>query len=117
MIKFDCYIISNRLTVGSTDSADERSSFSDYGECIEIFAPGSNIKSAWIGSPTATSTISGTSMASPHVAGAVAEYLSQYPTNTPKQIYDDIREMATADVVSNPGTGSPNLLLYRGCQE
>merc|ERR1711937_1103886 len=59
------------ITVGSTTSSDARSSFSNYGTCLDIFAPGSGITAAWIGSDTATNTISGTSMASPHVAGGL----------------------------------------------
>ena len=68
------------MTVGSTTSTDARSSFSNFGTCVDIFAPGSSITSAWNTSDTATNTISGTSMASPHVAGALALYLQTNPT-------------------------------------
>ncbi|XP_062512848.1 uncharacterized protein LOC134188698 [Corticium candelabrum] len=105
------------ITVGSTDLSDARSYFSNTGNCMEIFAPGSNIKSAWIGGPTATNTISGTSMAAPHVAGVVAEYLSRNPEATPAQVLSALEESATPNIVSNPGTNSPNLLLYRACEE
>ncbi|MGH8076889.1 MAG: S8 family peptidase, partial [Lysobacter sp.] len=72
--------VSNAVTVGSTTSSDARSSFSNYGSCVKIFAPGSSIRSAWYSSNTATNAISGTSMASPHVAGAAALYLGRNPS-------------------------------------
>ncbi len=81
---------------------------------MDIFAPGSNITSAWYTGDTATNTISGTSMASPHVAGAAALYLATNPTATPEQVTSVLTNMATVGVVTSPGTGSPNLLLYTG---
>lgn len=102
------------ITVGATTNTDARSSFSNYGACVDIFAPGSGITSAWIGSNTATNTIDGTSMASPHVAGAAALYLGSHPAATPAQVTDALVGAATLGVVSNPGTGSPNALLYTG---
>ena len=99
-------------TVGSTTSSDARSSFSNYGTCLDIFAPGSSITSTWNSSNTATNTISGTSMASPHVAGAAALVLDEFPAHTPGQVDAELDARATAGVVSNPGTGSPNRLLY-----
>merc|ERR1712038_305627 len=69
------------ITVGSTTNSDARSSFSNYGTCLDIFAPGSGITAAWIGSDTATNTISGTSMASPHVAGGLAIAISEGSTD------------------------------------
>lgn len=101
----------NALTVGATDSTDARASYSNYGTCLDIFAPGSSILSAWIGSTTATNTISGTSMASPHVAGAAALYLGTNPSATPAQVGSALIAAATSGVVTNPGTGSPNRLL------
>ncbi len=100
------------ITVGSTTNADARSSFSNVGTCVDVFAPGSSITSAWYTSSTATVTISGTSMASPHVAGAAALYLQGAPTATPATVTNAILTSATAGKVTDAGTGSPNLLLY-----
>jgi len=100
------------ITVGSTASNDARSSFSNFGTCLDIFAPGTSITSAWYTSTTATNTISGTSMASPHVAGVAALYLANNPTATPTQVTNAILAAATTGKVTSPGTGSPNLLLY-----
>jgi subtilisin family serine protease len=102
----------NAITVGSTTSTDARSSFSNIGTCLDIFAPGSSITSAWRTSDTATNTISGTSMATPHVAGAAALVLAQNPSFTPQQVRDSLVNNATTGVISNPGTGSPNRLLF-----
>ena len=99
------------ITVGATGSNDARASFSNYGTCVDIFAPGVGILSAWYTSNTATNTISGTSMATPHVAGVAALYL-QDNAATPLQVRDTIVNSATAGVVTNPGSGSPNRLLY-----
>ncbi|MBL8264538.1 MAG: S8 family serine peptidase [Xanthomonadaceae bacterium] len=100
------------ITTGSTTNTDARSSFSNYGTCLDIFAPGSSITSAWYTSTTATNTISGTSMASPHVAGVAALYLATNPTATPSQVTTAIINNATPNKVTSPGTGSPNRLLY-----
>lgn len=100
------------ITVGSTDPNDSRSSFSNFGPCVDLFAPGRNITSAWISGVAATNTISGTSMAAPHAAGAAALLLATQPTATPAQITAQILQNATPNVVVNPGVGSPNLLLY-----
>lgn len=100
------------ITVGSTTSSDSRSSFSNFGSCVDIFAPGSSITSTWIGSNTATNTISGTSMASPHVAGAAAVVLGQSKTMTPAQVTAQLTGTSSTGVVSNAGTGSPNRLLF-----
>ncbi|HEX6873451.1 MAG TPA: proprotein convertase P-domain-containing protein, partial [Micromonosporaceae bacterium] len=104
----------NAITVGATESTDARASYSNFGTCLDIFGPGSSITSAWNTSDTATNTISGTSMATPHVAGAAALVLAASPTYTPQQVRDKLVADATPNVVTNPGTGSPNLLLYVG---
>ncbi|MCB1555091.1 MAG: S8 family serine peptidase [Xanthomonadales bacterium] len=102
------------ITVGSTTSTDARSSFSNYGSCLDIFAPGSSITSSWYTSSSATNTISGTSMASPHVAGAAALYLASNPNATPAQVTAALTSNATPSKVTSAGSGSPNLLLYTG---
>jgi hypothetical protein len=102
------------ITVGATTSTDARASYSNYGTCLDIFAPGSSITSAWNTSDTATSTISGTSMATPHVVGTAALYLSTNPSATPAQVASALTSNATANLVTSPGTGSPNRLLYSG---
>ncbi|XP_030845386.1 uncharacterized protein LOC764063 [Strongylocentrotus purpuratus] len=93
---------SSAITVGATDSSDKRSSFSNYGSCLDIFAPGTSITSTWYTSNSATKTISGTSMACPHVAGAIACYgsSSKMLANT------------SNNKISNAGSGSTNKLLY-----
>ena len=100
------------LTVASTTTTDARSSFSNFGTCVDIFAPGSSITSAWHTSPTATNTISGTSMATPHLVGAAALYLQANTAATPAQVETALESNATAGKVTSPGAGSPNLLLY-----
>jgi subtilisin family serine protease len=102
----------NAITVGSTTTTDARSSFSNFGTCLDLFAPGSGILSAWFTSNTATATLSGTSMASPHVAGAAALYKQANPSASATTIRNALVNNATTNVVTNPGTGSPNRLLY-----
>ena len=101
----------NAITVGSTTSSDSRSSFSNFGTCLDIYAPGSSITSTWSTSNSATNTISGTSMASPHVAGVAALYLDANPGATPAQVQTAIENAAGVGKVSDPKAGSPNLLL------
>jgi len=100
------------ITVGATTNTDARASFSNYGSCVDVFAPGNNITSSWIGSTSATNTISGTSMASPHVAGVAALYLQGAPTASVATVTNAIISTATTGVVTSAGTGSPNRLLY-----
>ncbi|ACO47269.1 S8 family serine peptidase [Deinococcus deserti] len=102
------------ITVGSTTSTDARSSFSNYGSCLDLFAPGSSITSTWIGSATATSTLNGTSMASPHVAGAAALILQANPTYSPAQVTNALITRSASGKVTNAGTGSANRLLQVG---
>jgi subtilisin family serine protease len=100
-------------TVGATTNSDARSSFSNWGNCLDIFAPGSNIKSTWRGSTTATSTISGTSMACPHVSGAFALLLAENSYSNVQQAYDAMSAKATVGKVTNSKTTN-NKLLYVG---
>ncbi len=102
------------ITVNASTNTDARASFSNYGTCSDIFAPGQNITAPWHTSDTATNTISGTSMASPHVAGAAALYLAANPSATPAQVQTAMKDGATKNAVSNPGSGSPNNLLFVG---
>lgn len=112
----------NAMTVGSTGEGgfippaapDMRSGFSNWGACLDLFAPGRNITSTWFTSPIATNTISGTSMASPHVAGVAARRRQTQPLWTAFQIRNNLVANATAGIVINPGVGSPNRLLYSG---
>ncbi|MBC9726962.1 S8 family peptidase [Streptomyces sp. TRM68367] len=106
--------VTEAITVGATTSSDAKASYSNYGSALDLFAPGSSITSAWRTSDTATNTISGTSMASPHVAGAAALHLADNPTATPAQVASALTAAATTGVVTRPGSGSPNRLLYVG---
>ncbi|MDY7224996.1 S8 family peptidase [Hyalangium rubrum] len=106
--------VAEALTVGSTDSSDTRSNFSNIGSCMDIYAPGRDIVSAWSTADDATNTISGTSMASPHVAGVAALYLSVHTTATPAEVGAAIINNSTSGVVGDAGLNSPNKLLYSG---
>ncbi|WP_216587016.1 S8 family peptidase [Streptomyces brasiliscabiei] len=103
--------VASAITVGASTSADARSSFSNYGSSLDIFAPGSSITSASNSSNTATATYSGTSMASPHVAGAAAVYLGENPSASPSAVTTALTSAASASTLTSVGTGSPNLLL------
>ena len=102
------------LTVGATSITDGFASFSNFGSCVALNAPGVNIKSLWIGANGTTNTISGTSMATPHVAGVIAQYLELNPTAMPAQVRAALIANATAGVISNLPANTPNLLLYNG---
>jgi subtilisin family serine protease len=103
--------LADAITVGATDSADNRASFSNYGSCLDIFAPGVNITSTYNTSDTSTTRMSGTSMATPHVTGAAALVLAASPTATPAQVRDTLVNNARSGLVKSPGSGSPNKLL------
>ncbi|KAI5813591.1 alkaline proteinase [Pyronema omphalodes] len=102
------------ITVGATDSTDSRASYSNYGSVLDVFAPGSSITSAWIGSNSATNTISGTSMASPHVCGMAAYLIAKEGLSSPSAVTNRIISLASSGYVANAGPGSPNRLLYNG---
>ncbi|MER3479631.1 MAG: serine protease [Meiothermus sp.] len=104
--------VSAAITVGATTSSDARASYSNYGRCLDLFAPGSSITSDWYTSDTATNTISGTSMATPHVAGVAALYLQGNPGASPATVQSALVNNATAGVLSSIGRNSPNLLLF-----
>ncbi|WP_369202602.1 S8 family peptidase [Streptomyces sp. PU-14G] len=99
------------ITVGATDNKDAQADFSNYGKVVDLYAPGVDITAAWNTGDDATDTISGTSMASPHVAGAAAVYLSGHKDAAPEAVSKALTDGAAKDVVGNPGEGSPNLLL------
>ena len=100
------------ITVGATANNDGRAVFSNYGACVNIFAPGVDITSAGYRSDYTNAIMSGTSMATPHVTGVVALYLETHPNATPAAVSSAILGNATPGVVSDPGTSSANLLLY-----
>jgi subtilisin family serine protease len=102
------------VTVGATGKDDARPSWSNYGACLDVFAPGSDITSDWASSDTATLVDGGTSMAAPHVTGAAVLILSQNPGWSPAQVASAITSSATTGVVGTRGTNSPNRLLYTG---
>jgi subtilisin family serine protease len=104
--------VPNAITVGATTSTDAKASYSNYGTCLDVFAPGSSITSASHSSTTGSKALSGTSMASPHVAGVAALHLQGSPAATPQQVRDAIVNDATPGKVTSPGTGSPNRLLF-----
>jgi subtilisin family serine protease len=100
------------LTVAATDQNDERPAWSNSGACVDLFAPGVDIPSAWIGGKNATNVLSGTSMSAPHVAGLAAAYLQSNPYGTPETVRAALTT-AAADVVGNPGDATPNLLARK----
>jgi subtilisin family serine protease len=102
--------VPDALTVGATDISDRRASFSNYGSCVDLFAPGVNITSDWLNG--GTNTISGTSMATPHVTGTAAVLLSQQTALSPAQVASRLPGAATSGAVSRSGSRSPNLVLY-----
>jgi subtilisin family serine protease len=103
--------VAEAITVGATTSTDAKASYSNYGSALDIFAPGSSITAGWYTSDTATNTISGTSMATPHVAGAAAVYLAGHTSSTPAQVATALVNGAVTGKVTSAGSGSPNRLL------
>jgi subtilisin family serine protease len=99
-------------TTAASDRTDLRASFSNYGSCVDGYAPGVGIKSAWLG--TGTNTISGTSMASPHVAGVAALYKSSVGDRSSAEVASWINTNATAGVIRSNPSGTPNRLLFKG---
>jgi subtilisin family serine protease len=100
------------MTISATDSSDRKATWANYGTCVDWFAPGVSITSAWYTSNTATNTISGTSMATPHTAGVAALYLQGSPSASPATVRNALYNLTTKNVVVSPGTGSPNALLF-----
>lgn len=100
------------ITVGATESNDAMASYSNFGACVDLFGPGSNITSADYSNDSGSAVLSGTSMASPHVAGTVALILGQTPTATPAQVLTTLISTATVGKLTALGANSPNLLLY-----
>ena len=100
------------LTVGASTETDARAKFSNYGDCVDLFAPGTNIVSDWYSSPTATAISSGTSESAPLVAGVAALLLEKYPSASPATVSQTVLSQATLDVLGAIGVGSPNRLLF-----
>jgi len=100
------------VTVGAMDQRDAEAYFSNFGTCVDLYAPGVGVLSDWIGSNTATEVLDGTSMASPHVAGALAKLLQKYPDMTSLEVSNKLEERATPDTLTQLGPGSPNLLVF-----
>lgn len=106
--------VARAITVGATTVLDARASFSNYGNCIDLFAPGQTILSSWFSDDSATRLMNGTSMAAPHVTGAVAMKLQADPSLTPGGVSKELINASTNGMVSDPGAGSPNRILFLG---
>jgi subtilisin family serine protease len=104
--------VSGVITVGGTTQDDSVMSLSNTGRCVDVFAPGAWVTSAWAGSPTERRMLQGTSFAAPHVTGIVVEMLSSNPSLSPAQVHDAVVAAATRDVLKSVPAGSPNLLAY-----
>jgi aqualysin 1 len=99
------------MTIGATDSTDRKASWSNYGNCVDWFAPGVSITSAWYSSNTATNTISGTSMATPHTAGVAALYLQSNPSATPATVRTALYNNTTKGIVTSSSSVNNHLLF------
>ncbi|KAG0199921.1 hypothetical protein BGX28_006886 [Mortierella sp. GBA30] len=102
------------FTVAASDRKDHTADFTSFGKCVNIFAPGVDINSAWIGDPHANISISGTSMAAPHVAGVAALYLSEGGSYTAQALYDKLNSTSTSNKIQGDLKGSPNTLVFSG---
>lgn len=109
--------VTNAITVSSTSIVDAKSASANFGSCVDLFAPGVQIESTWIGSDTAVALDSGTSMATPHVTGAAALYLESHRTASPAEVAYALTASASVDKVSGAGTASPNRLVFTGLIE
>ncbi|KOX17907.1 peptidase S8 [Saccharothrix sp. NRRL B-16348] len=109
---FSPALVREAVTVNASTNTDARASFSNYGTCTDVFAPGQGITSSWHTGDSATSILNGTSMAAPHVAGAAALYLATHPGDAPATVQAALVNASTPNKVTNPGVGSPNRLLY-----
>ena len=103
--------VAEAMTVGATDQNDARASFSDFGSCVDWFAPGVNISSAWWLTSTSTNTISGTSMATPHTVGVAALYLQGQPGASPAAVRTALYNLTTKDIVGNANSANDHLLF------
>ena len=110
--KFSPSDVTTAIVVGATGSDDARASYSNFGPCVDLFAPGTSITSTWASSDTATNTISGTSMASPHGAGVAALYLESNPSASPADVSNALTSSATSGIFRNDGTNSPDRFLF-----
>ncbi|HLL05689.1 MAG TPA: S8 family serine peptidase [Myxococcaceae bacterium] len=104
--------VAEAITVGATDVNDNRASYSNFGQCVDLFAPGTSITSAWYTNDTAIATMTGTSKATPFAAGAAALFLEFNPTASPELVGHALTGYSSRDQVINPGAGSPNRLLF-----
>jgi subtilisin family serine protease len=104
--------VTQAITVSATDQNDRKPSWANVGSCVDLFAPGVGITSAWYTSSSATNTISGTSMATPHVAGVAALFLQSNPSASPAQVQQALIDLSTKSVVQSAGSGTPNRLLF-----
>jgi subtilisin family serine protease len=106
--------VAEAITVAASDLNDNLASYSNFGPIVDIIAPGTAIKSDWITSSTSTNTLSGTSMATPHVAGAAALYLARNPGTSPANVETALKNLATLNRIKNVPDGTTNALLYIG---